>query len=66
MTTLVNTFKVKESENNNIFYVLEERKGFENKTIWVMFCENNGVEMNDTREVRRRLNKETREFFKVK
>ena len=64
MTTLVNTFKAKESDT--LVWTLEERRGSQNNLVWVMWLEDKGVKMNKTKTVSQRLSKELKEWFNVK
>tara|TARA_R110002167_G_C12395527_1_gene626369 strand:- start:258 stop:452 length:195 start_codon:yes stop_codon:yes gene_type:complete len=61
---LVNTFKVKETEKGNTFFVLEQKQGSQGNTVWVMFTTVNDVVVGG-KKVSKNLDKESRLFFKV-
>ena len=53
MTTLKNTFTVKQGNETN---VLQEKETSNGTKMWVMFTLKNGVEMKNTRVVLKRFN----------
>tara|TARA_R110002072_G_scaffold5165_1_gene34334 strand:+ start:1001 stop:1192 length:192 start_codon:yes stop_codon:yes gene_type:complete len=63
MTTLKNTFTVKQGNETN---VLQEKETSNGTKMWVMFTLKNGVEMKNTRVVLKRLDKESKKWFNVK
>ena len=63
MTTLLNTFTVKQGNETN---VLQEKQTSVGTKLWVMFVLKNGVEMKNTRVILQRLDKESKKWFNVK
>ncbi len=64
MSELINKRTWREDKNN--LWVLEERKDSQDNTMWVLFLEQYGKLMQSTVQVRRRLNSDLKEDFKIK
>ena len=63
MTTLLNTFTVKQGNETS---VLQEKETSVGTKLWVMFTLKNGVEMKHTRVVLQRLDEESKNWFNIK
>lgn len=63
MSVLLNRRTWREDKNN--LWVLEEKKDSQDKKIWVLFLEQKGQIIQQTVEIKRRLNKDLKEMFNI-
>jgi hypothetical protein len=63
MSVLLNKRTWREDKNN--LWVLEEKKDSQDKKIWVLFLEQKGQIIQQTVEIKRRLNKDLKEMFNI-